>query len=98
MRHSARSRARLRVSAHAPRAQGQRSSHRPGSHRAAHARQRHPSAPQAALQGDDSKHLMPVADNLLQRNFTPEAPNRVWTGDITYIATDEGWLYLAVVL
>ncbi len=46
----------------------------------------------------DSKHSMPVADNLLQRNFTPEAPNRVWTGDITYIATDEGWLYLAVVL
>jgi putative transposase len=46
----------------------------------------------------DSKHSMPVADNLLQRNFTPEAPNRVWTGDITYITTDEGWLYLAVVL
>ena len=46
----------------------------------------------------DSKHSMPVADNLLQRNFTPEAPNRVWTSDITYIATDEGWLYLAVVL
>ena len=46
----------------------------------------------------DSKHSMPVADNLLERNFTPEAPNRVWTGDITYIATDEGWLYLAVVL
>lgn len=46
----------------------------------------------------DSKHSMPVADNLLRRNFTPEAPNRVWTADITYIATDEGWLYLAVVL
>src|SRR5438105_3796154 len=46
----------------------------------------------------DSKHSMPVADNLLQRNFTPESPNCVWTGDITYIATDEGWLYLAVVL
>ncbi len=35
--------------------------------------------------------------NQLARNFTPEAPNRVWTGDITYIATDEGWLYLAIV-
>jgi transposase InsO family protein len=46
----------------------------------------------------DSKHSMPVADNLLNRNFTPAAPNRVWTGDITYIATGEGWLYLAVVL
>ena len=46
----------------------------------------------------DSKHSMPVADNLLNRDFTPTAPNRVWTGDITYIATGEGWLYLAVVL
>lgn len=46
----------------------------------------------------DSKHSMPVAPNLLARNFTPEAPNRVWTGDITYIQTGEGWLYLAVVL
>jgi transposase InsO family protein len=46
----------------------------------------------------DSKHSMPVADNLLARNFTPAAPNRVWTGDITYIHTAEGWLYLAIVL
>ncbi len=47
----------------------------------------------------DSNHtLLPIADNLLQRNFTPKAPNRVWTSDITYIATDEGWLYLAIVL
>ena len=46
----------------------------------------------------DSKHSMPVAENLLARNFTPSAPNQVWTGDITYIATGEGWLYLAVVL
>lgn len=46
----------------------------------------------------DSKHSMPVAPNLLTRNFTPEAPNRVWTGDITYIQTGEGWLYLAIVL
>lgn len=46
----------------------------------------------------DSKHSMPVADNLLERNFAPQAPNRVWTGDITYIQTGEGWLYLAVVL
>ena len=46
----------------------------------------------------DSKHNLPIAPNLLQRNFTAEAPNQVWTADITYIATDEGWLYLAVVL
>ena len=46
----------------------------------------------------DSKHSMPVAANLLARNFTPPAPNKVWTGDITYIATGEGWLYLAIVL
>ena len=46
----------------------------------------------------DSKHKLPIAANLLKRNFTAAAPNQVWTGDITYIATDEGWLYLAVVL
>jgi transposase InsO family protein len=46
----------------------------------------------------DSKHKLPSAANLLQRNFTAAAPNQVWTGDITYIATEEGWLYLAVVL
>lgn len=46
----------------------------------------------------DSKHNLPVAPNLLERNFTPEAPNQVWTADLTYIWTDEGWLYLAVVI
>ena len=46
----------------------------------------------------DSKHNLPIAANLLQRDFTAAAPNQVWTGDITYIATDEGWLYLVVVL
>jgi putative transposase len=46
----------------------------------------------------DSKHALPVAPNLLDRNFTPAAPNQVWTADMTYIRTDEGWLYLAVVL
>jgi len=46
----------------------------------------------------DSKHALPVADNVLKRHFTPTAPNRVWTADITYLWTDEGWLYLAVVL
>lgn len=42
-----------------------------------------------------SAHSLPVADNLLGQVFAPTKPNEVWTGDITYIATDEGWLYLA---
>ena len=46
----------------------------------------------------DSKHNLPVAANLLDRNFEPEQPNAVWTSDITYIPTDEGWLYLAAVI
>jgi putative transposase len=46
----------------------------------------------------DSKHALPIAPNLLDRNFTPTAPNQVWTADLTYIWTDEGWLYLAIVL
>lgn len=46
----------------------------------------------------DSKHHLPVAGNILDRQFAPDAPNRIWTGDITYIATAEGWLYLAVVI
>lgn len=46
----------------------------------------------------DSKHQLPIAPDLLQRNFTRTAPNQVWTGDITYIATDEGWVYLAAVI
>ena len=46
----------------------------------------------------DSKRTPPVADNLLARSFTPTTPTRVWTSDITYLWTEEGWLYLAVVL
>lgn len=46
----------------------------------------------------DSKHNLPVAPNLLDRNFTPEAPNQAWTSDITYLWTNEGWLYLAIVM
>jgi len=46
----------------------------------------------------DSKHTLPVAENLLDRNFNPEKPNQVWTADLTYVWTNEGWLYLAVVL
>jgi putative transposase len=46
----------------------------------------------------DSKHALPVAENLLNRDFTPQAPNQVWTSDLTYIATDEGWLFLVAVI
>jgi transposase InsO family protein len=46
----------------------------------------------------NSSHGLPVADNTLARQFTVTAPNRVWAGDITYLWTEEGWLYLAVVL
>ena len=46
----------------------------------------------------NSAHDLPIAPNLLARNFTVDAPNKVWTGDITYICTGEGWLYLAVVI
>jgi transposase InsO family protein len=46
----------------------------------------------------DSKHNLPIAPNLLDRHFTPAAPNQVWTADITYLWTDEGGLYLAIVL
>ena len=46
----------------------------------------------------DSNHGLPVAENLLNREFQPRTPNAVWTSDITYIATDEGWLYLTVVI
>jgi transposase InsO family protein len=41
---------------------------------------------------------LPVAENVLERNFTAVHPNEVWTTDITYIWTDEGWLYLTVFL
>lgn len=46
----------------------------------------------------DSKHTLPVAANRVARDFSPLEPNQTWGADITYIATDEGWLYLAVVL
>jgi transposase InsO family protein len=46
----------------------------------------------------DSKHSLPVAENLLGRNFGTEKANVKWAADITYLWTGEGWLYLAVVL
>jgi transposase InsO family protein len=46
----------------------------------------------------DSQHAQPVAENVLNRDFTAERPNEKWLTDITYLPTDEGWLYWAVVL
>ena len=46
----------------------------------------------------NSKHSLPVADNLLDQNFEADGPNQKWCQDITYLWTTEGWLYLAVVI
>jgi putative transposase len=46
----------------------------------------------------DSKHNLPVVANLLNRDFSTTAPNQKWVSDITYVWTDEGWLYLATVI
>lgn len=46
----------------------------------------------------NSKHNLPVSPNLLNQDFTTLKPNQKWVGDITYIPTQEGWLYLAIVL
>jgi len=43
----------------------------------------------------DSKHKLPVTDNILEQNFKANAPNKIWVSDVTYIPTDEGWLYCA---
>jgi putative transposase len=50
------------------------------------------------VQTTDSRHNLPVAGNVLNREFYPDHRNEVWTADITYIPTAQGWLYLAVVL
>lgn len=50
------------------------------------------------MQTTDSRHDHPIAPDLLKRNFSASAPNKAWVSDITYIGTDEGWLYLAVIM
>ena len=63
--------------------------------RAHHIRARHKRRWKATT---DSKHDLPVAQNLIARDFSPVRPNQCWGADITYLWTDEGWLYLAVVI
>ena len=46
----------------------------------------------------DSEHTFNIAPNLLERDFTADQPNQKWACDISYIWTQEGWLYLAVIL
>ncbi len=55
-------------------------------------------APRRFVVTTDSNHSLPVADNVLERQFTSDMPNTRWTADITYVWTGEGWLYLSVVL
>lgn len=45
----------------------------------------------------NSKHNYPVAENIINQEFNAEHPNQIWVADITYIPTDEGWLYLAAI-
>jgi len=54
--------------------------------------------PRRCVRTTDANHSQLVAENVLNQQFEAEAPNRVWTADITYIDTAEGWLYLAVVM
>jgi transposase InsO family protein len=54
--------------------------------------------PKRRVSTTDSRHNRPVAPNLLKRDFSADAPNAKWVGDIVGIGTDEGWLYLAALL
>jgi transposase InsO family protein len=75
--------------------------HRAGRHQVAHSLRRQGLCARGARKykaTTNSNHGLPVAPNLLQQDFSAERPNQKWVCDITYIGTDEGWLYLAVVL
>jgi hypothetical protein len=50
------------------------------------------------VQTINSNHQLPIAENVLQRNFSADAPNQSWVGDITYLRTRQGWLYIALLV
>jgi transposase InsO family protein len=78
-----------------------RRGHRAGRHRVARLMRLHgicAHVKRRRVKTTDSAHKLPVAANLLDRQFTASAPDRKWVGDISYIPTEEGWLYLAIVL
>ena len=54
--------------------------------------------PRRRVRTTQSDHALPIVQNLLKRDFQASAPNQKWTSDITYIATSDGWLYLATVI
>src|SRR5574337_1562626 len=58
----------------------------------------HARRPRRLVRTTDSRHGLATAPNVLDRHFAAEAPNPVWLADITYVGTDEGWLYVALVL
>jgi transposase InsO family protein len=75
--------------------------HRAGRHQVAHSLRRQGLRAKAARKykaTTNSNHRLPVAPNLLQQDFSAQRANQKWVSDITYVATDEGWLYLAVIL
>ena len=75
--------------------------HRVGEHRVARLMRQHSIRAKTVKKWrapTQSTHRLPVAENTLNRQFTVAQPNRVWAGDLTYVWTTEGWLYLAVVL
>ncbi|WP_338830701.1 IS3 family transposase [Bradyrhizobium sp. 27S5] len=55
-------------------------------------------APPRRVGTTDSRHNLPIAPNLIARDFSAPVPSRIWLADITYIPTAEGWLYLAAVM
>ena len=72
---------------------------RTASGRPSDAPERHSHHPQPQFKRTtDSDHAFNIAPNLLQQDFSASAPNQKWAGDITYIWTREGWVYLAVII
>jgi transposase InsO family protein len=96
--HPHRRQGRVRLSAHAQGAAGHGDPGGQGAGSLNDAAARHQGPHPLQIRGHDRQHHLPVVSDLVQRRFNPEAPNQLWCGDITYIAADKGWLYLAAVI